>query len=40
MSVADPQVMTIFCQALEHRAPQERAAYLDQTCGLDAGFVE
>jgi len=38
MSVADPQVMTIFCEALEHRAPQERAAYLDQACGPDAGL--
>src|SRR5438270_4862953 len=38
MSVADPQVMTIFGQALEHDAPQERTAYLDQACGPDAGL--
>src|SRR6266851_8139889 len=38
MSVADPQVMTIFCEALEHRSPQERAAYLDQACGPDPGL--
>jgi hypothetical protein len=38
MGVADPQVMAIFCEALECRAPQERAAYLDQACGSDAGL--
>jgi serine/threonine protein kinase/WD40 repeat protein len=38
MSVADSQVMTIFCEALERGSPRERAAYLDQACGPDASL--
>jgi serine/threonine protein kinase len=38
MGVTDPQVMAIFCEALECCAPQERAAYLDQACGSDTGL--
>jgi WD40 repeat protein/serine/threonine protein kinase len=38
MSGADRQIMTVFCAALEYQSPQERAAYLDEACGDDAGL--
>ena len=34
----DPQLMSVFAEALERTDPVERAAYLDQACGDDAAL--
>ena len=36
MSDSDPSLRSIFCEAVERPAPEERAAYLDSACGRDA----
>jgi hypothetical protein len=36
MKDAGPEMMSIFCGALEQSTPEDRAAYLDAACGQDA----
>ena len=36
MSDAKPDIRAIFCEALDHQSPEERAAYLERACGGDA----
>ena len=38
MSDSDPQILSLFCEAVEHTSPEERAAYLDKVCRGDAGL--
>ena len=38
MNDAGPEMMSIFCGALERPAADERAAYLDAACGQDAAL--
>jgi serine/threonine protein kinase/tetratricopeptide (TPR) repeat protein len=35
MNDSDRQIMSVFCEALGHELPQERAAFLDAACGQD-----
>src|SRR5437588_358695 len=38
MNDASPEMLSLFCGALERPAAQERAAYLDAACGHDAAL--
>jgi hypothetical protein len=38
MQDASPEMLSLFCGALERSSPGERAAYLDAACGPDAGL--
>jgi hypothetical protein len=38
MHDASPEMMSLFCAALERPSADERAAYLDAACGQDAAL--